>query len=69
MLDEIASGIKEKSPEVCLATIVHVGGEDAIEKYNGFTFDSEEDQRNLEVVIDFFLSRLSVKYKRTSSQI
>ena len=54
MLYEIASGIKEKSPEVRLATFLHVGGEDAIEKYNGFTFDSEEDQRNLEVVIEKF---------------
>ena len=46
--------IKEKSPEVRLATFLHVGGEDAIEKYNGFTFDSEEDQRNVEVVIEKF---------------
>ena len=33
---------------------MHVVGEDAIEKYNGFTFDSEEDQRNLGVVIEKF---------------
>ena len=54
MLYKIVSGIKEKSPEVRLATFLHVGGEDAIVKYNGFKFESEEDQWNLEVVIEKF---------------
>ena len=39
-------------------------------KYNGFTFNSQEDQRNLRRSCNRKIwSRLSVKYKRTSSKI
>ena len=51
MLYRIAPGIKEKNPKVRLATFLHVEGEDTIEKYNGFTINSMEVQRNLEAVI------------------
>jgi len=53
-LYEIASGSVEKTDEVRVATFLHIAGPDALEKYNGFRFDSEEDKLNIKVVIDKF---------------
>ena len=51
MLYRIATGIKEKNRKKGLAKFLHVEGEETIEKYNGFTINSMEVQRNLEAVI------------------
>lgn len=51
---EIATGIDKKDPTVRLATFLHVAGEDAVDKYNGFVFNSEEDSKNLDIVIEKF---------------
>ena len=54
MIYETASGTVSKDPAVRLATFLHVAGEDAVEKYNGFTFNSEEERSSLEAVIAKF---------------
>lgn len=51
---EIASATIEKSPVVRLATFLHVAGPDAVKKYNGFTFESEEEKSNLDIVLQKF---------------
>lgn len=51
---EIASGTVERQPLVRLATFLHVAGPDALEKYNGFMFRSEEEKRDIDVVIAKF---------------
>ena len=51
---EIASGTAEKDPLFRLATFLHVAGPDALEKYNGFLFESEEDKANIEKVLEKF---------------
>ena len=53
-LYEIASGSNEKPNEVRVATFLHIAGPDAIEKYKGFRFDSEEDKLKIQVVIEKF---------------
>ena len=54
MIYETASGTVTKDPAVRLATFLHVAGEDAVEKYNGFIFNSEEERSSLEAVIAKF---------------
>ena len=54
MIYETASGTVTKDPAVRLATFLHVAGEDAVEKYNGFTFNSEQKRSSLEAVIAKF---------------
>ena len=54
MIYETASGPVTKNPAVRLATFLHVAGEDAVEKYNGFTFNSEQERSSLEAVIAKF---------------
>lgn len=51
-LYEIASGTAEKSAAVRLATFLHVAGTDAIEKYNSYHWENEEDKKDLNKVID-----------------
>lgn len=53
-LYEIASGTKEKTAAVRLATFLHVAGTDAIEKYNGFQWQTEDDKNNIDKVIEKF---------------
>ena len=51
---EIASGTAKREPVVRLATFLHVAGPDALEKYNGFEFESEEERADLDKVIQKF---------------
>ena len=57
MIYETASGTVTRDPAVrlaALATFLHEAGEDTVEKYNGFTFNSEEERSSLEAVIAKF---------------
>ena len=51
---EIASGTNEKADSVRVATFLHVAGQDALEKYNGFVWESPEDKLKIETVIKKF---------------
>ena len=51
---EIVSGTAGKDTLVRLATFLHVAGPDALDKYNGFLFESEEDKANIEKVLEKF---------------
>lgn len=53
-LYEIASGSADKPDQVRVATFLHVAGPDAIEKYNGFSFQTAEDKMKIDKVIEKF---------------
>ena len=50
-LYELASGIKEKSGNIRVATFLHVAGNDVLNKYNGFTWNNEEDKNDMDIVL------------------
>ena len=57
MIYETASGTVTRDPAVrlaALATFLHEAGENAVVKYNGFTFNFEEERSSLEAVIAKF---------------
>ena len=51
---EIASGCINNEEIVRLATFLHIGGPEAVEKYNTFSWNNEEDKNNLQKVIEKF---------------
>lgn len=53
-LYEIASGTAEKGEGIRLATFLHVAGQDAIEKYNSFQWEAEDDKNMINKVIEKF---------------
>ena len=58
---EIATGLLEKPDQVRLATLLHVIGIAGNEKYETFTFDSDEDRDNIEVVMTKFRNECEKK--------
>lgn len=50
-LYELASGIKEKSGEIRVATFLHIAGNDILNKYNGFTWNNEDEKKDLDIVL------------------
>jgi len=65
---EIASGVHEKEDKVRVATFLHVAGPNALEKYNGFIFENNEDKLKMDVIIEKFdadcLSKTNVVAER-----
>ena len=53
-LFEIASGTKSKPEEMRVATFLHVAGEDALEKYNGFDWELRQDKLVMAKVLSKF---------------
>ena len=53
---EIASGNIDKPENVRVATFLHVAGAEAVERYNSFSWENEEDRNILSKVIDKFES-------------
>ena len=49
-----ASGLSEKDEKVQLATLLHVAGEEALEIYNTFTWDSDEDENKVNMIMAKF---------------
>ena len=51
---EIASEIGTKTDRVRTATFLHVAGSDAMELYNTFSWNNDEDKYNIDIIIDKF---------------
>ena len=49
---EIASGTVEKPPLERLTTFLHIAEPDGREKYNGLIFHSEDERRNIDIVLE-----------------
>ena len=47
----IASAVNEKEENVKVATFLDVAGEEAMEKYEGFLWENEDDKNNLNKII------------------
>ena len=47
-----ASGLSGKSQAMQTSTLLHIIGDRALEVYNSFEFDSEEDKMKLSVVLE-----------------
>ena len=50
----MASDLISKDKKVRLATFLNVIGDEGLEKYDGFLFDSDEDKEDIEKVIELF---------------
>jgi len=51
---ELATGLKEKPNNVRLATFLSIVGDDGLQKYESFTFESENERNDLDIVIEKF---------------
>ena len=51
---EIATGLKEKEEDTRLATLLSIIGDEALEAYNGFQWDTDADKLKIEKVLDNF---------------
>ena len=64
----VASGKDTKSDDVKSAIFLHVAGQDALEVFNTFTWDSDGDDKKLEKVIEKFeiycMPRKNVTWER-----
>lgn len=58
---EIASGVNEKDQKIRIATFLHVGGNEIMERYNGFIWKENENKENIEEIIKKFDEDLSDK--------
>jgi len=51
---ELASGLVEKGENVKVSTFLHIAGDEAIEKYEGFLWNNPEDKYSLEKIFEKF---------------
>jgi len=58
---EIASGISEKDQKIRIATFLHVGGKEAMDRFNGFIWKRNENKNKLEDIIKKFDEDLADK--------
>ena len=58
---EVASGTATKEDHIRVATFLHVAGQDALEKYNTFSWQSIDDKLIMTKVIDKFTEECSEK--------
>ena len=51
----MASGAIYKGPMVRVATFLLGAGHDAVARYNGFLFDSKQDRKNVQTILENFV--------------
>jgi len=51
---ELATGLETKKKDIRLATFLSIIGDEGLEKYESFTFESEEDRNDIKIVIQKF---------------
>ena len=50
----LASGLSEKDPKIQAATFLHVAGTDALEIFNTFTWESDDDKSKVDKITEKF---------------